>query len=82
MTSTMSTWRSNQLSYNPIVTMTEHISVTVALTISCSFLFVNRNLRFFGMGQGLAGLTTGMKPNIFICHPQKLPLFRQNKAAD
>ena len=47
MTSTMSTWRSNQLSYNPIVTPTNNLSVTATLTITRVFQFVNRNSRLF-----------------------------------
>ena len=47
MTSTMSTWRSNQLSYNPIVTPTNNLSATATLTITRVFQFVNRNSRLF-----------------------------------
>ena len=47
MTSTMSTWRSNQLSYNPIITPTNNLSATATLTITREFEFVNRNSRLF-----------------------------------
>lgn len=53
MTSTMSTWRSNQLSYNPIVTPTNNLSATATLTITRVFQFVNRNSRLFDSMQGL-----------------------------
>ena len=47
MTSTMSTWRSNQLSYNPIITPANNLSATATLTITREFEFVNRNSRLF-----------------------------------